>query len=350
MNLDFFFKSNKNKFLFMDKENIHIGVGIKKIVPIELLEENATFAFIMTHFYNTDSKLWKNFTPGAYFPEEYIKLSKKNLVSKKSDVSYSYEVFQENIDAYQIIFDRVMDAVLSGECDKVVLSRLVECKLDKKVDYETLFYRAIENNKTSYIFFYFMNDQCFFGATPELLVKKKGNEVEIDALAGTMKNKIENYEKLLHCNKNREEHQIVVDEISEVIKEMGYECKISETTTLPLKNLIHLHTKIQATSNASIINFLKMLHPTPALGGRPQKAALKVIKRVENYQRGCYGAPIGYFEKGSGLFAVGIRSALSEDNKLTCFAGGGIVRKSNYLDEYKESENKLKTILELLKP
>lgn len=91
------------------------------------------------------------------------------------------------------------------------------------------------------------------------------------------------------------------------------------------------------------------MHPTPALGGYPVQDALAIIERYEKHERGLYAAPIGIMnEQGDGLFVVGIRSALIEGNRVYAYAGCGIVEDSECEEEYWETNNKVKTILESL--
>ena len=46
---------------------------------------------------------------------------------------------------------------------------------------------------------------------------------------------------------------------------------------------------------------------------------------------------------------MGIRSALSEGQKITAFAGGGILKDSDAEEEFSETELKLQPILSLFK-
>ncbi len=118
---------------------------------------------------------------------------------------------------------------------------------------------------------------------------------------------------------------------------------------MELPNLFHLQTWLEATSSSKLLDFVKIMHPSPALGGYPKDLAMKLIEQYESHKRKQFGSPFGYVDKnGDGLFIVGIRSAYVEENKIIAFAGCGIVDKSQPLEEYQEVENKLKTILEAI--
>ena len=76
------------------------------------------------------------------------------------------------------------------------------------------------------------------------------------------------------------------------------------------------------TTDASL---LQALHPTPALGGSPRSKALAEIARLEPFERGWYGGPVGWLSGDAAQFAVGIRSALVVERDIHLFAGAGIV-------------------------
>ena len=83
-------------------------------------------------------------------------------------------------------------------------------------------------------------------------------------------------------------------------------------------------------------------HPTPAVGGRPWNLAKSYLKEAEPFDRGLYSAPFGIVSKDYTEFAVGIRSALYENDSLHLYGGAGIVDGSKAMDEWVETNNKMK--------
>ena len=117
-----------------------------------------------------------------------------------------------------------------------------------------------------------------------------------------------------------------------------------------LPNIQHLWTPIKAKlkSNRPVFSFLKEVHPTPAICGVPWTAAMSQILKQENHNRGLYTGAIGWFNfRNEGEFAVAIRSALLQKNRLFAFAGCGIVKGSDPQTEFEETKLKLKPILSL---
>ena len=98
----------------------------------------------------------------------------------------------------------------------------------------------------------------------------------------------------------------------------------------------------------SVIELVRALAPTPALGGHPRDAALELIERVEGFERGRYGGAVGWVDaRGNGTWAVAIRCAeFSADRRSArLVAGGGIVADSEPLAELAETQAKFQAML-----
>jgi menaquinone-specific isochorismate synthase len=97
-----------------------------------------------------------------------------------------------------------------------------------------------------------------------------------------------------------------------------------------------------------VLELLRVLSPTPALGGHPREAALRLIAEYEGLDRGRYGGGVGWVDRhGNGTWAVAIRCAeLSPDRKSArLFAGGGIVADSEPHAELAETQAKFQAML-----
>jgi len=90
------------------------------------------------------------------------------------------------------------------------------------------------------------------------------------------------------------------------------------------------------------------LHPTPALGGTPRDQAMEIIRKLEGFSRGWYGAPIGFVGLDLAEFVVGIRSGLTHGKNLFVYAGAGIVRGSEAQSEWDEVENKISNFIKII--
>jgi isochorismate synthase len=90
------------------------------------------------------------------------------------------------------------------------------------------------------------------------------------------------------------------------------------------------------------------LHPTPAVSGLPQKEAIEVIEQVEQHERTLYAGVIGVLDEQSSALFVNLRCAQVFENEVCLYVGGGHTAASNSNAEWVETENKAKTLLNVL--
>ncbi len=259
-------------------------------------------------------------------------------------------------DVIKRIRDSASDHVPKAEkVKKVVLARTLELTFQTDIPPSFVVQALDKQQMNSYVLCLESEQGSFVCATPERLVRKDGKTIYSDCVAGTAVNgsspiddkKIG--EVLLHDEKNVKEHQFVVDYICAKVMDMCSEMHIpAEPQVLMNRHVQHLHTPIEGTVQPgfTLFDFVKELHPTPALGGTPLQNALKIIREVETVDRGLYASPIGWIDRnGDGEFVVGIRSGLIQGKKLTLFAGGGVVAGSKPEAEYLETVAKFRPML-----
>jgi menaquinone-specific isochorismate synthase len=255
------------------------------------------------------------------------------------------------------IINQILEQLNEKELKKVVIARKIDLILSGEINFTQTINSLVTDYPNCYVFAYHRGKSTFFGATPELLTKISNSGIEVDAIAGSIdRGKTDEEDAhlesmLLSSKKDLDEHRYVLEHLISALKTVGDNITFGETPSVKkLKNIQHLNTKIKADikSSTSIMNILKELHPTPAVCGFPKDSALNQIKKVENLKRGLYSGIIGWFNlNNEGEFAVSIRSAITSGNKLSAFAGSGIVEGSEPDAEFDETEMKLKPILSL---
>lgn len=247
---------------------------------------------------------------------------------------------------------------LNDSLKKVVFARECRLQFEKYIEEDLLLKNLMEEQKNCYIFALESKSDSFIGASPERLIKKEGNEVFSACVAGSI-SRGKNLEKdkqleelLLADEKNRVEHDYVVQMIQDAMKLVCQQVEIpSKPQIMKTRDIQHLYTPVKGIlkETESLLSLIKLLHPTPALGGFPQQLALEKIREKEELDRGFYGGPIGWYDyRGNGEFAVSIRSGLIQNNEASIFAGCGIVKSSDVEEEYKETAIKFKPMLSAL--
>ncbi|WP_125767807.1 isochorismate synthase [Companilactobacillus furfuricola] len=247
---------------------------------------------------------------------------------------------------------------VSQTLQKVVLGRFKQGEITGDID-PSLALKALRSlNKTTYHFMLKYHDQMFISATPERLFKVEEKQFSTAAIAGTIKRGATNSEdnhlalELFGDKKNRREHQIVVQQITDQLKSLTDNLQ-NEKEPMILKNqtVQHLFTPIKGTlkQTVDICSLIEKMHPTPALGGMPKNEAMQIIARTESRSRGLFGAPIGYLSfDGDSEMIVGIRSLYLNQSQILMFAGAGIMPDSIGKAEQTETELKFQPMIKLL--
>ncbi|MBS2130213.1 isochorismate synthase [Burkholderia thailandensis] len=246
---------------------------------------------------------------------------------------------------------RAVDAIRRDAFSKVVLARDVLQQYAQPVAIGSLLRRLRLRDARAHLFAVRRREGCFVGATPERLVRVAHGHAQTHALAGTIaRGDDRDHDRALGAQlmasaKERLEHALVVDAIRDALAPLSRTIDVpAEPSLLRLPRLQHLSTPIAATLNAdaTLLQAVAALHPTPAVAGYPRAAALEHIRAHEGFDRGWYAGPIGWIDAhGNGDFVVALRSALISAGACRLFAGCGIVAESEPAREYRETNLKL---------
>ena len=238
---------------------------------------------------------------------------------------------------------------------KLVLSRTKTVKANT-IDLYHIFEKAAKRYPQAFV--YLLHHPAagtWMAATPEVLLKKNGDEYTTVALAGTRF--VKNPEAVTWSPKELEEHQAVTDFIGQILEKhrIRYHRCGTETKIAAKNNdayLVHLFTQFNFAGKVDNGGLLLDLHPTPAVSGFPQKEAVQFIKTHEGYDRQYYTGFAGTVNiPADGTFDlfVNLRSMKVFEDSYRLYLGGGLNSKSIPEKEWEETENKAKTLLELIK-
>jgi menaquinone-specific isochorismate synthase len=184
---------------------------------------------------------------------------------------------------------------------------------------------------------------ALLGASPERLLTVRQGQLRSDALAGTAPAGPA-AELLIGSEKDRREHELVVDAISATLAEAGLHPRRPRHPRLARHGqLVHLHTPITAAlGHHQPLALAGALHPTPAVAGLPRREAMAALRSLEPFERGFYAAPIGWIDSaGDAELRVAIRSGSLQGQRLELTAGAGLVRGSQPERELQEVALKL---------
>ncbi|MFR1640880.1 MAG: chorismate-binding protein [Eggerthellaceae bacterium] len=167
--------------------------------------------------------------------------------------SVPYSVEPDSREAWRAAVGAGLAAIEAGRVDKVVLSRRQRLVADRPFSSKDLLVNLIDGPARGTVLLYRYADVFFCGCTPELLVRKTGNELESMCLAGTCPAGGSEAERerlaseLMADPKNRAEHDYVVRFIREVFRRTCYDVDVpAEPGILPLMHVQHLCTPARA--------------------------------------------------------------------------------------------------------
>lgn len=253
------------------------------------------------------------------------------VISKENYIKQAYEIVQElNVTVLE----------------KVVYSRIKEASI-KTTDYKQLFDELCDRYPSTLV--YLISSPKFgtwMGASPEQLITFEDGNGLTTALAGTKKSD----DSTAWGNKEQTEQAIVTSYLLEQLHSLKIPIKTidgpNEFQAGPVK---HLKTTIQFSSTTiPPINIAMQLHPTPAVSGYPKQNALSYLSKIEAHNRSLYTGVIGIYGRNKAQLYVNLRCCQLQEDRAFIYLGGGFTKDSIPLKEWEETENKSKTLLNIL--
>ncbi|AEC51224.1 anthranilate synthase component I [Pyrococcus sp. NA2] len=289
-------------------------------------------------------------------PESIIERAKREVIELKDEGGEIIRT-DANKEEFMRIVEKGKEYIFSGDVFQVVLSRQYEIK--SGIDPLTFFARLVQINPSPYNFILEF-DKTIVGASPETMGSVEGNIVRINPIAGTAprgrtpEEDEEIRRKLLSDEKERAEHVMLVDLARNDVR------KVSKPRTVKLvrffdvikySHVQHIESEVigELAEDKDMFDAIEASFPAGTLTGAPKIRAMEIIDELEKSRRKVYGGGIGYFSTtGYADFAIAIRMAEIEDDKVIVRAGAGIVADSIPEKEFYETENKMKAVLKAL--
>jgi anthranilate synthase component 1 len=251
---------------------------------------------------------------------------------------------------FEASVEKAKEYVRSGDIIQVVLSQRFSGQLSADpLD----IYRVLRTlNPSPYMFFLRLDDTVIAGASPEVMVRKEGRQVELRPIAGTRprggtrEKDARLAEELLADPKERAEHVMLVDLGR---NDLGRVCstgsvKVSELMLIErYSHVMHIVSNVQGelSKGRDAFDLVRATFPAGTLSGAPKVRAMEIIDELEPVRREVYGGAVGYFSfSGNMDLAITIRTLVIKDGKVHLQAGAGIVADSDPTAEWQETVNK----------
>lgn len=163
-----------------------------------------------------------------------------------------------------------------------------------------------------------------------------------------------NRQALLSSEKDKSELLMIVDlernDLSRVCQ--PHTIKVPELFSLEqYSTVFHLVGEVtgKLRPGISAADCLEHCFPGGSITGAPKRRAMEIIEELERAERGLYTGCIGYFSlNGNADFNIAIRTIVKQGEQLSIGVGGGITWESEAAEEYQETLDKAKALLQVI--
>jgi anthranilate synthase component 1 len=249
----------------------------------------------------------------------------------------------------------IKEQIAAGECYQAVLSQ----KFRKRVACDPVsIYRALRaTNPSPYMYLLRLNNESIIGASPEMLVRCRGQRLDYRPIAGTRRRGSTETEDWLLGEEMRTDEKEVAEHMMLVDLGRNDLGRVSDYGSVEVGELMsveryshvqHLVTSLRARLRDGLDRFdaFASCFPAGTVTGAPKVRAMEIIRALEPEARGVYAGSVGYMDYAGNLDScIAIRTIVIKDGEATVQAGAGIVADSVPEREYEETVNKARALV-----
>ena len=186
-----------------------------------------------------------------------------------------------------------------------------------------------------YAFFLDLEDFYLISGSMELFLEKRGNKLVSKPIKGTAKRK----KDLEKSQKDKAENLMITDMVRKDLSRVAMpgSVRVEELFKIErFKTLFQMHSSVVAQTRESLQNILKETFPPASVVGAPKRKAVEIIDLLEPHNREYYCGCAGLVSEEDFTLSVLIRTAMGHGNRLSYYAGAGIVWDSVPEKEWQE--------------
>ena len=347
-------------FSLPGENNIHVFIQIRKmpVVFAEFKDIEHRTGFVFTPYASVQFQN-NYFIEPDYIINDPIQLDHVlkiiDGVSFKKEKVSDFKMISTEKDLFINHVFHIQQLIKDGIVDKVVLSRIKKIRFDKVESHISKIFQFLnQKNLEAFCYLTFIPGAGMWtGASPEPLIQLENNTYRTVALAGTKYLNGLSVDKISWTEKEIVEQAWVSDFIKEQLASLHIPTPESKGPyTFQAAKVVHLKTDFKfnsSNSGSSLGEIIKALHPTPSVCGYPSDVAHKIITTTEQHSRAFYTGLLGpvNYNDSSQLF-VNLRCMQVLKDDIMLYSGAGITSGSDPESEWKETEQKLGTMLAVI--
>lgn len=252
-------------------------------------------------------------------------------------------------------FRQIQAYLYSGDCYQINLAQRFSAEYQG--DEWQAFLALSRSNRAPFSAFIRLPENAILSVSPERFLWLENHQIQTRPIKGTLP-RLDDLEqdrlqaaRLANSSKDRAENLMIVDLLRNDIGRVAQpgSVRVPELFVVePFPAVHHLVSTITATLPAECpaTALLRACFPGGSITGAPKIRAMEIIEQLEPHRRNAYCGNIGYISCcGTMDTNITIRTLLTENGKIYCSAGGGIVADSQEQAEYQETFDKIARIL-----
>jgi para-aminobenzoate synthetase component 1 len=261
--------------------------------------------------------------------------------------------------AYLKAVERVREYIFAGDIFQANLSQRFEVPLFEPP--WTLYRRLRERNPAPFAAFLDFPGVAVLSASPERFLRVDTDcRVETRPIKGTRPRGVGPEhdaalgQALAESAKDRAENLMIVDLMRNDLSRVCAPGTVRVAELFALEQYATVHHLVstvvgQLAPGADALDLLRAAFPGGSITGAPKLRAMEIIAELEPSRRGVYCGSIGYWSVTGELdTSIAIRTAIVRNGRVYFNAGGGIVADSDPADEYQETLDKARGLIDAL--
>jgi para-aminobenzoate synthetase component 1 len=261
--------------------------------------------------------------------------------------------------AYLDAVTRVREYIFAGDIFQANLSQRFEAPLAES-PWE-LYRRLRTRNAAPFAAFIDLPECAVLSASPERFMRvDSGRHVETRPIKGTRPRGVGPEHDaalgraLTESPKDRAENLMIVDLIRNDLSRVCEPGTVRVRELFALEHFATVHHLVSTvvgdlSPGLDALDLLTAAFPGGSITGAPKLRAMEIIAELEPSARSVYCGAIGYVSVDGELDTnIAIRTAIAKDGRVYLNAGGGIVADSNDEQEYRETLDKARGIIDAL--
>ncbi|MFD1006637.1 aminodeoxychorismate synthase component I [Oceanisphaera ostreae] len=259
---------------------------------------------------------------------------------------------------YEASFNRVQDYLSAGDCYQINLTLRFNSTFSG--DCWQAYRHLSEHNQAPFSAFLRLPTSTLLSLSPERFIALEGRQVETKPIKGTRpRGATAEQDRALAAElavapKDRAENLMIVDLLRNDIGRVCVPGSVKVPSLFAIESFPAVHHLVstitgELTLGLTGADLLEATFPGGSITGAPKVRAMEIIEELETHRRHAYCGSIGYLSAHGRMdTSITIRTLVAEQDRLYCWAGGGIVADSQADDEYQELFDKLGKILPVL--